>query len=707
MFAQMGMVLKKFDIVLNDVLGSKLAIVDKFVAWKRSSVYEANLQNIMLDIFEHNLPCLDTDFARENASDLDDRVFQTLPMELEILSGFIANSMIPFVKELYAMLLPSLLLYNPLAQSNHSLILNKANSIDLTKEPIFEYQNIAESETLFYERIYVPSKITFSDFDTMCKKLKRTQCLKLLDHPLILRTCNVIISMAVAFGRKFLTNFSVYYFGEKRVGKGRRARYLQELFFTEFSPIDENEQSPNSQMSPHPSSNQYVAVLSYLLAQMSSDNNEIDDDPDQQNEPTESTSLNLLDAYSEDICLDRLEQNIEMRRSSFLECMRAEGNDVSLENLDRQILVFLVRNILLLLRSSSDDDRILGDKGSVAILRRCRLTVLQDLRKSESFQPGIISRSQDLTDAYIKFILPKCREILGLGQTKFLKPLAPGLGYDDAKRLWDEIEDDLKSVAAASIFLYPYCFDNPEVFDFLLKYLKGHEIPGQWHKKVLLLYGNSDSGKTYFLNLLRNVFKTGDNYVISCGSLVKASGDLNQIINPFSENLMVISEEPKTMDISTLKQLVSAGPVGSRQMFSENYVSKFVNAKLWCSSNIIPIIFNSDQGADTRYLVLHFKHKFLQLGKFGQISIDRVAPPEIALQITRKRYIQGVDDCAIIKGFYLLPRTHLLNLVCEENGIINLLVPKMIEEETARVLCQMDHYLQFKKDMRCLRIRHM
>lgn len=189
-------------------------------------------------------------------------------------------------------------------------------------------------------------------------------------------------------------------------------------------------------------------------------------------------------------------------------------------------------------------------------------------------------------------------------------------------------------------------------------------FPGNFSKVVYNLYGNSNAGKTRFVQMLGKAFecKDVDKNVSSqrYTSVTTSAHDVNASV--FGRSLVANIDDPKsTFNSEMIKQTINTGNLSTRPMHENDQETYLIQSKLIITSNAEVTCQNDDEGWNSRIRLLFFRHSFEPLvsrvSRLIDISLHESSSLLAAQMMTNKYVSCTIPDitqtlCNVIIGFY-------------------------------------------------------
>lgn len=222
-------------------------------------------------------------------------------------------------------------------------------------------------------------------------------------------------------------------------------------------------------------------------------------------------------------------------------------------------------------------------------------------------------------------------------------------------------EDVVASVAVAVTSLYIYSSGNMGILEFLLRFFTAIKYPGQFLKSILLLLGESDSGKSLLISeVLRYVYSSMLSGTLSNSTLRNGGKDeINTDLMSMMQSHVCQCDEPEKLNPELFKNIISSAKQKCRSFFTQQPRYLVNMAKLILTSND-EIQMRSDAGVLTRLkYVIHMTHRFKPMhSATWNISFDfsdGYATPSVSHQFATRTFGLGVNFEKFRHGvFYLI-----------------------------------------------------
>lgn len=147
---------------------------------------------------------------------------------------------------------------------------------------------------------------------------------------------------------------------------------------------------------------------------------------------------------------------------------------------------------------------------------------------------------------------------------------------------------------------------------FMFRLIMSIKFPGSWTKTITILQGSSNSGKSEFVELVRNFFNSTNGVVNPNVWRSSTTNDIGTNLFPLMENLVCQSDEVDCINNTLLKTVVSKTAKQCRSFGSQESQQLHNLSKVFMSVNKQPHVDDPDEGVLTRMqVILPVFHKYL------------------------------------------------------------------------------------------------
>jgi hypothetical protein len=156
---------------------------------------------------------------------------------------------------------------------------------------------------------------------------------------------------------------------------------------------------------------------------------------------------------------------------------------------------------------------------------------------------------------------------------------------------------------ALSYLIYMSGFNNNLLY-YYLKIIHSIDWPGQWPKKMFLLFGEANAGKSKFAEILQLYGSKADT-LNDIDSQVKNNKPETVI---YYNNFLAIIEEISRLP-TDFKRIISEAAISYRKNLGNNFMRGFALCKIFSTCNRIPPIDSDEEALFKRILVCPINHK--------------------------------------------------------------------------------------------------
>jgi hypothetical protein len=281
---------------------------------------------------------------------------------------------------------------------------------------------------------------------------------------------------------------------------------------------------------------------------------------------------------------------------------------------------------------------------------------------------------------------------------KFIKFLNKESKFFKTERLQSfEFYDE---ILAAVHWIYQFSNFNVDNLIFLLQFIKYLELPGNFKKKFLYLYGTSNSGKSKLLDFLSTLYNSGHPNKLSQPAITKEENELNNSLLPLSRCFFCAVDEFNTLNVVLINKLCSDLSLSTRNMFTQGFKTLLPFAVLILANNQ-QIDVKSNAGFETRLITIHQRGQYRTINT-NQTFHDQTASHSWALNFTRRLYIQGLDEKKIEIGLFLINKNFSQRFLNPRNReSLELVLSDEYRKDTIELLKNIDPLYMFIHNRDC------
>lgn len=238
------------------------------------------------------------------------------------------------------------------------------------------------------------------------------------------------------------------------------------------------------------------------------------------------------------------------------------------------------------------------------------------------------------------------------------------LTYDetaDPEHLKYKIKEAAMYLVKGGNFSHDYFIELSKIIAYM-------EYLGNPQRLAYNLYGESSSGKSFFGDLLHNVFQTDSGYLLSSRTFCEGNRptDNDQNAIALGTNFLTILNEDELLSVEIFKKYVDFNKLATRDIHKTCPTTYPIRAKVILTSNS-PVRVNkpSDLGFKPKFYPIHFNYDFVDaLSEYDRIikhkieTMEAVTTPLLAGQILLRRYAR--EQCNSIADGIILFSRHLL-----------------------------------------------
>lgn len=306
--------------------------------------------------------------------------------------------------------------------------------------------------------------------------------------------------------------------------------------------------------------------------------------------------------------------------------------------------------------------------------------------------------------------------------------------YPWANKLMETGNDFITAICHSLMFAFILCENDMEKLEFLLRNMLGDEFPGQWNKKCIIIDGESNSGKTSFIE---NVYLKYMSNSTAIEPKTPAGYNAPQT-ELYITNFVVYKDDVNFLDGEFLKPAISKAKKTYRRNHGNEFTALYPVAHMIMSNNNLKLA-NADSAVYNRILLFSMNciygncvnnktsdYLFLssddrcrvynnRLCDVENVTIDKFSTtddqsvPYLFTNINEKQYINSeLDINKIINGWQLITYHYswwkFFKSISNPAGIYENTLPKSMISDFNKWLISSSPYMKWKEEVECTRI---
>jgi hypothetical protein len=191
---------------------------------------------------------------------------------------------------------------------------------------------------------------------------------------------------------------------------------------------------------------------------------------------------------------------------------------------------------------------------------------------------------------------------------------------------------------ALSYLIYMSGFNN-ELLNFYLKIIHSIDWPGQWPKKMFLLFGESNAGKSKFAEILQLYGSRADT-MNDIDTQTKNNKPETVI---YYNNFLAIIEEITKLP-NDFKRIISEASISYRKNLGNNFMRGFAVCKIFSTCNRIPPIDSDEEALFKRIFVCPINHRHQDPAVNNELEIRFMNVREQILYLNKQNLMTSSDN---------------------------------------------------------------